>query len=133
LSLDRTPTLSPTSLPLVGAILVREWDFPEKGVRGRDETTTDASGHFRLSVVLHPYRRARFFPQQPVVVQLIRVSHGGTEWRVWAATKMDLKAGTEGSSDVIDGTAPDLPIKVVIDLDSPRALRGMVVGHTLFN
>lgn len=119
--------------PLAGARLVREWDFPENKVQGRDEATTDASGHFRFGVVLHPYRRARFFPQEPVVVQAIRISHGGTDWRVWSATKMDLKAGTEISSDVTDGTAPDQPIKVVIDLDSPRARRGMVVGHTLFN
>ncbi len=118
--------------PLANATLVREWDFPENKVRGRDEATTDANGQFRLPVVLHPYRRSRFFPQQPVVVQLIRVSHGGTEWRVWAATKMNLKAGTEISSDVIDGTAPDQPLKVVMDLDLPQARRGMIVGHTLF-
>jgi hypothetical protein len=86
-----------------------------------------------LSVILHPYRRASFFPQEPMVLQSIRVSHGGTEWRVWSASKMDLKAGTEISTDVTVGTAPEQPIKVVIDLDSPRARRGMVVGHTLFN
>ncbi len=119
--------------PLAGATIVREWDFPENKVLGRDEATTDASGHFRLAAILHPYRRARFFPQEPLVVQTIRVSHGGMEWRVWSASKMDLKAGTESNSDVTDGTSPAQPIKIVIDLDSPRARRGMVVGHTVFN
>ncbi len=118
--------------PLAGATLVREWDFPENKVQGRDETMTDSNGQFRLAVVLHPYRRSRFFPQQPVVAQLIRVSHSGTEWRVWGGSKTNLQAGTEADSDFIEGTSPNLPIRVVIDLDSPRAYRGAVVGHTFF-
>ena len=118
--------------PLAGATVLREWDFPEKKVRGHDEATTDASGRFRLAAIIHPYRRARFFPQEPVVVQAIRVGHAGTEWRVWSATKMDLKAGTEISADVTDGTDPAQPLKITIDLDTPRARRGQVVGHTLF-
>lgn len=118
--------------PLPGATLVREWDFAQDKVRARDEATTDAKGQFRFAPVLHAYRPPRFLPQQPVVAQLIRVQAGGTEWRVWAASKHDLKAGTEATSGPVDGTDPAIPLHVTIDLDSPRALRGQVVGHTLF-
>lgn len=118
--------------PLAGAVLIREWDFAENQVRGRDETTTDANGHFRFPAVTHPYKKPRLLAQEPIVAQLIRVQSGGTEWRVWAASKHDLKAGTESSTAPSAGSRPEMPLRITIDLDSPRALRGQVVGHTLF-
>jgi hypothetical protein len=118
--------------PLPGATLVREWDFAQDKVRAHDATVTDAQGQFRFAPVLHAYRPPRFFPQQPVVAQLIRVQADGDEWRVWAASKHDLKAGTEATTGPADGTDPAIPLHVIIDLDSPRAVRGQVVGHTLF-
>jgi hypothetical protein len=118
--------------PLAGATLVREWDFAEDRVRASDTVTTDANGRFRFAPVLHAYRKSRFLAQQPVVSQLIRVKANGQEWRVWVASKHDLKAGTEAASGPADGTDPDVPVQVTIDLDSPRAVRGKVLGHTLF-
>jgi hypothetical protein len=118
--------------PLPGAILTREWSFTGDGKRGQDSATTDAQGRFAFPVVIVPYKPARFLAQQPVITQLIKLSTQGDEWRVWVASKHDLLAGTEPVSGPSLGTASSVAIKVAIDLDAPKQLRGGVVGHTIF-
>lgn len=117
--------------PVAGALVLREWDFAEDKVRAGDSTTTDAQGGFKLNAVIHPYRKPRFLAQQTFVSQLIRVESKGVSWRVWAATKHDLLAGSEIAFG--PSTPSNLPLKVIIDLDAPRALRGRVIGHTFFS
>ncbi|GGI68348.1 hypothetical protein GCM10007973_01760 [Polymorphobacter multimanifer] len=118
--------------PVAGATIIREWDFAEDRVHGIDRATTDMQGRFQFPPVLHSYQKARFLPQQAVVTQLIKVQLGDAEWRVWAASKHDLKAGTEAVAGPADGTDPGVPLDIVVDLDSPMALRGQVAGHTIF-
>ncbi len=118
--------------PVADASLIREWDFAEDRVHASDRTTTDAQGRFGFPPVLHDYKKARFLPQQAVVAQLIKVQIGDAEWRVWAASKHDLKAGTEAIAGPADGTDPTVPLAIVVDLDAPMALRGQVAGHTIF-
>ncbi|MCP5201237.1 MAG: hypothetical protein H6977_14595 [Gammaproteobacteria bacterium] len=118
--------------PVADATLIREWIFAQDRVQASDQTTTDTRGRFSFAPVLHSYRKPRFLPQQPVVAQLIRVLADGHEWEVWAASKHNLNAGTEAVGGPSEGTAPTVPLRVTIDLDSPEELRGKVLGHTLF-
>lgn len=118
--------------PLPGATLTREWTFTGDGTRGHDSATTDAQGRFAFPAVIVPYKRARFLAQQTVITQLIKVMAGGNEWRAWYASKLNILAGTEAYTGPSEGTAPDVPLQVTIDLDAPRKLRGGVAGLTLF-
>jgi len=118
--------------PLAGATLDREWVFAENSVRGRDQTTTDATGHFSFPQVAHAYRKPWIFAQEMFIEQLIRVRSGEAEWRAWSGSKRDIKAGTEAFYEPWAQAVPDGPIRVTIDLDSPLARRGNVVGHSLF-
>ncbi len=120
------------SQPLAGATLIREWSFAEVSVRGHDETITDAGGHFTFPAVIHAYRPPRFFTQETVIGQSIRVEAGGHEWGVWTAVKHNIKAGTESAGWDDPGLPSDVPLHVTIDLDSANEKRGNVVGHTLF-
>lgn len=115
-----------------GAMMIREWDFAENGVRGRDQAITDRDGRFAFTAVIHPYRKPRFLAQEPFVAQLIRVQSGGAEWRVWEATKRDFIAGTEASEQPSGASASAVPLRVTIDLDSTPASRREVFGHTVF-
>ena len=118
--------------PLAGATLIREWVFAEDRVRGHDEATTDAKGHFAFPQVTHAYRKPWILAQEMFIEQLIRVKSGPTEWRAWSGSKRDVKAGTEALSEPWAQTVVDGPLRVIIDLDSPLAKRGTVVGHTVF-
>lgn len=116
--------------PLAGVTLNREWSFTGDGKRGHDSATTDASGHFAFPAVIVPYQPARLLAQQPVVTQLITLADGGEERRVWVSSKRDLAAGSEAASE--PGTGSAAPLRVTIDLDAPRQLRGGVVGNSIF-
>ena len=118
--------------PLAGATLIREWVFAQDRVRGSDEATTDAEGHFAFPQVTHAYRKPWLFAQTMFIEQAIRVKSGATEWRAWSGSKRDIKAGTEAFYEPWAQAVPDGPIRVTIDLDSPLARRGNVVGHSLF-
>ena len=118
--------------PMAGATLIREWVFAQNRVRGRDEATTDAEGHFAFPQVTHDYRKPWLFAQTMFIEQAIRVKSGAKEWRVWSGSKGDIKAGTEAWAEPWAQTVPDGPLRVIIDLDSPLAKRGNVIGHTVF-
>jgi hypothetical protein len=118
--------------PLGGATLIREWEFAEDSVQGRDETITDASGHFAFPAVTHAYRQPRFFVQEKVITQLIRVQAGNKEWRAWAAVKHNIKPGTESGTFSKRAVPSDVPLHVKIDVDSAVEKRGSVIGHTFF-
>jgi hypothetical protein len=118
--------------PVAGATLLRQWEFAQDKVRGQDQATTDANGRFRLPAVLHDYRKPRFFAQQFVVSQMIRVRADGRDWEAWVASKHDRDAGTERAMGPVAATDSAQPLQVVIDLDAPMALRGGVAGHTIF-
>ena len=66
------------------------------------------------------------------IEQAIRVKSGPTEWRVWSGSKGDIKSGTEAWAEPWAQPVADGPLRVIIDLDSPLAKRGNVVGHTVF-
>jgi hypothetical protein len=119
--------------PLANAVLIREWDFAEDSVVGKDEVKTDARGYFRFPAVLHSYKPPIFLAQEMYVAQLIRVKATNKEWRVWSGSKRDHTAGSERSQDIIEPITPEEALKITIDLDAPRALRGGVVGHTFFD
>lgn len=117
--------------PQAGATLIREWEFSEVGVTGRDETIVDEQGRFSFPIVKIPYRRSRFLAQEIVISQLIRVQLNEEEWRVWAGSKRNFRAGTEFADFGEAGESNEVPLRVVVDLDSPQELRGHVVGHTI--
>lgn len=116
--------------PVAGARLIRRWDFAQDRVQGQDEAITDGDGRFSLPPVVHPYRKPRLLAQQFAVSQLIQVRVEGREWEAWVASKLDRAAGTERSREPAAGA--DQPLRVVIDLDAPLALRGAVAGRTFF-
>lgn len=118
--------------PVAGATLVREWAFAEKQVSGRDETVAGADGAFHFPAATFDYRPSRFFAQETIVSQSIRVRADGREWQVWSAAKHNLEPGTESATFPNMGQPSDVPLRVTIDLDSPQEMRGHVVGHTLF-
>ena len=118
--------------PVAGATLVRQWEFAEQKVVGRDETQTDATGRFHFDAVIHTYQPSRFFAQQTFIEQQIHVSAGGQEWAAWIGSKFDLDAGTEVSRRPVKPTDATVPLRVIIDLDASEALRGRVLGHTFF-
>lgn len=118
--------------PLAGATLTREWVFAQDKVRGHDEAITDAEGHFAFAQITHAYRKPWLFAQEMFIEQLIRVRSGDAEWRVWSGSKRDIKPGTEAFEEPWAQPVPDGPIRVTIDLGSPLAKRGNVVGHTKF-
>lgn len=120
------------SQPLGGATLIREWEFAEDSVRGSDRTLSDASGHFAFPAITHAYRQPRFFAQEKVISQLIRVQAGSSEWRVWAAVKKNIKPGTESGTFTNRAVPSDVPLRVKIDVESAVEKRGSVVGHTFF-
>lgn len=118
--------------PVTGATLTREWTFTGDGKRGNDTAITDDAGRFAFAVVIVPYQKSRFLAQQPVISQAIKLVWDGEERRVWVASKHDLLAGTEQHPQSSNGQAPDRALRVTIDLDAPRQLRGGVVGQTIF-
>ena len=118
--------------PVAGATLVRDWEFAADKVVGHDETVTGAGGRFRFGPVIHAYQPPRMLAQQPIVDQRIHVTVDGRNWPVWTASKHDLEAGTEAKMGFVPPSDVAVPLQVTIDLDSPRALRGRVIGHTLF-
>lgn len=119
--------------PLSNALLIREWDFAEDSVRGKDEATTDQNGYFHFSAVFHSYKPPILLVQQMVISQMIRVQSNGREWEAWVSSKHNKWAGTERSKGPVEGLSPDVPLQVTIDLDSKMALRGGVAGHTFFD
>lgn len=118
--------------PLQGATLLREWAFAENSLAASDSVVSDENGRFHFDAVIHEYRKPRFFAQQTVVSQLVRVQTNGSEWRVWVGTKLDLLAGTEPEGAPSSGTSSEVPLRVIIDLDSQKVVRRGILGHTLF-
>lgn len=119
--------------PVAGATLIREWEFGAAEVKSQDSTTTDELGRFHFDAVLYGYRKPRFFVQEPLIAQVIRVSTGALETQVWFASKHNFLAGREDDTVPITGTAPEIPLRITIDLDAPERRRGQVYGHTLFD
>lgn len=110
--------------PVAGAAVERSWDWGLTDEKGKDATTTDAQGQFRLPAVSRRGGLRAWLPHEPFVEQTIRVTHAGQTFDVWMLDKRNYRAGGElGAGKQAQALA------VTVMLDAPVAHNGPVYGR----
>ncbi|WP_156254597.1 carboxypeptidase-like regulatory domain-containing protein [Sandarakinorhabdus oryzae] len=110
--------------PVAGASVERSWDWGLTDEKGKDSTTTDAQGNFRLPAVSRRGGLRAWLPHEPFVEQTIRVTHAGQTVDVWMLDKRNYRAGGElGAGKQASALA------VTVILDAPIAHNGPVYGR----
>lgn len=105
--------------PVVGATVVREFDWAWKSEKGRDTALTDGQGRFAMDTITRSSFLGSLLPHEPVVRQTITIEHAGKRYMAWATYKHDYDENGE-----LDGK----PINVTCRLDAEPQRRGEVFG-----
>ncbi len=69
--------------PVAGARVVREYTWAWDNKKVREETTSDAQGRFAFAMASKKSLLTGLLPHEPVISQLITISHDGKEYIAW--------------------------------------------------
>jgi hypothetical protein len=105
--------------PVAGAVVEREFRWAWKEESGKDATTTDAGGEFRLPLIERNSLLGSVLPHEPMVRQTILIKHGGKTHKAWMFDKSNYDD---------NGELKGKPIRLTCRLESQPARRGEVFG-----
>lgn len=108
--------------PVPGVVIKRSWVWGWNDNSGLDETVTDANGKFSFPIVTGSSFVASFIPHQPDVKQVITANNGGTELKIWSASKTNYTLNSE-----LDGRK----VNVLCYLDKAPSDEGLYWGTCL--
>ncbi len=105
--------------PVNGAKVVRRfrWHWRDEDVR--DEAITDKDGRFQFPALYRTSVLAALLPHEPVIEQLITISHDSKEYMAWSVGKRDYDEDTES-----DGK----PANITCRLENERTHHGRIYG-----